>query len=59
MKKENCPDPRGNEICTNRRDTYHEWNVKYSGGCPFCREGLKEYEDKCKCKRCSKCGKLI
>lgn len=67
MKTNNCPDPRGNELCSNGIDTYHDWNMHYHNGCYYCKGvfGLRwkkhnswDYEY-CDCdKRCKKCGKL-
>lgn len=34
--KEECPYSKGNALCTNGKDTYHEWNVNIAGSCPFC-----------------------
>jgi hypothetical protein len=35
---EKCMSPKGNEVCTDGRYTYHEWNEKFSErGCPYCR----------------------
>ena len=35
---EKCMSPKGNEVCTDGRYTYHEWNEKFSKrGCPYCR----------------------
>jgi hypothetical protein len=31
-----CPNPKGNELCTNGKDTYHNWN-RFRGGCTFCK----------------------
>lgn len=46
---EKCPDSRGNELCTNGKDTYHEYNTKYASGCTFCHKDTQK--DKC-CNRC-------
>lgn len=42
--KTHCPDPKGNEICTNGKDTYHEFNMREFGCCNFCSptEPVKE-----------------
>lgn len=34
-KKERCPNPKGNQLCTNFKDTYHQWNSRVSS-CNFC-----------------------
>ena len=41
--KEQCPDKRGNSFIVsdnpeNRGVTYHEYNIKYSGECYFCKK---------------------
>jgi hypothetical protein len=41
MKTNNCPDERGNDLCSNGIDTYHDWNVKRDVGCYYC--GKKNY----------------
>lgn len=52
-----CTDKRGNELCTNGKDTYHEWNSRV-GSCNFC--WYSENNKFCECKRkCPECGKLI
>lgn len=34
--KTHCPDPKGNQICTNGKDTYHNYNMYHFGSCYFC-----------------------
>ena len=33
---EKCANPKGNEICTNGKDTYHNFNMNKFSGCNFC-----------------------
>lgn len=45
---ERCTDPKGNEICTNGKDTYHNFNMKNFNGCNFCtpiQTGSDEWEE--------------
>lgn len=59
-EKTRCSDPRGNEICTDGRTTYHNWNVTYGSRCEFCKQTNPDYENEyCECERCTNCGKLI
>lgn len=56
FKSGRCSDYRGNQVCTNGKDTYHEYNARYST-CIYC--GKSEPSNYCECERCEKCGKLI
>ena len=72
MKINICPDKRGNELCTDGKHTYHEWNITHGDGCNFCHskyffslrkchiceEEIKE-NIYCECERCSNCKKII
>jgi hypothetical protein len=67
-----CFNPKGNELCTDGKHTYHQWNTKHSsacyhckmpsyifwGKCQICKEEIKK-EEFCECKRCKNCGKII
>lgn len=44
--KEECIVKNGNELCTNGTDTYHEWNMKFAEGCPYCWRLNKNYVKK-------------
>lgn len=66
MKTNNCPDPQGNQLCSNGIDTYHDWNMHYHNNCYYCkgiaffrwkRHNSWDDKDYCECDKCEKCGK--
>ena len=48
-----CKDPKGNKICTNGIDTYHNFNMNKFGGCNFCSPTEpKKTVEKYRCEVC-------
>jgi hypothetical protein len=41
-----CLYPQGNQLCTNGKDTYHQWNTTHGASCTFC--GMKDMKKKVK-----------
>jgi len=71
MNNYTCWNEKGNELCTDGKHTYHQWNLYHSDkcyhcklsrwfkvkSCPFCKkEKETEY---CECEKCPNCGKFI
>jgi len=70
-----CRNKDGNDLCTDRKHTYHQWNLYHSDGgvcyhcklkrwfkvksCPFCKKETIKETEYCECKKCPNCGKFI